>query len=664
MSAITNLSNNLFSALWNKLKQFKLFFITTFIIGLVSLYLTRAFWYYEVNLIRQHTPELITIFIALFLLITFVLITTSVKFRVLKLFFGFLAFLQFTIICGTVFVYITMSENENNPFNILNKREAINNVVVKELEYLPLTSKERIYPYETILKIARDKITSSSYTVEHFEMVYDNNTNDLYWNAEKSPTGDINKLATNVTGIVSLNATSEQILKDEVQVEFNYGRKLKWFNSLNYILPKMLSLGDYFDKTIDDNVRLIKTNNNEWVQVVGVTDWVGVWPSTYPKFAGVFVINQKSPKYDSVTLLNTDFFVSSKNPEIKFYTPEQIKDIDYLKNQNLVPTEVTKFYAESWTFKNGIFNFFVNKEELTKITKIKEEINQQPFTVYFEDVKSINSDKENGLYQFYALEPRGANTALSDILLFDSKGTSSDIIVYNYNTNKNKLNLLGPERISKTIQDNDKHLDWSNFIIAESRPFIRDINGVRTFYFFNSIIAKEAASAKPTIAIADPDKLDVFWYRGNNIVNEINNNFQNSDLKVNKLKINELNLNSVNNVSSDNGKRIVPTEEVVNTVKTEEESIKVSVAKEPEVSVVKQPEVSVAKEQEMKVSIKIENPSAVSTPIVLEPIVVEAKRENVSNDEKTKIIKELELELQKKKEIIELEDKIKQLKSN
>lgn len=43
MSAITNLSNNLFSALWNKLKQFKLFFITTFIIGLVSLYLTETF---------------------------------------------------------------------------------------------------------------------------------------------------------------------------------------------------------------------------------------------------------------------------------------------------------------------------------------------------------------------------------------------------------------------------------------------------------------------------------------------------------------------------------------------------------------------------------------------------------------------------------------------
>lgn len=552
MTAIYNVFGNLFKGIWNKLVQHKLKFLTLFILTIVGLYMSRAFWYQDVNYIRQHTPEIVTILMAITAF--FILISISVKSssKGIKGLTGFFAFAQILIIAGTVFVLVSMKDTETNPFNILNKSAAVNNLVVKDLEYLPLTDKERIYPYETILKIARDKITSSDYTVEHFEMVYDNQKEDLVWNAEKSPSGNINKLARNVQGVVTLNATSDQILKNEENVEFNYGRKLKWFNSLNYILPKMLNPLDYFDKTIDDNVRLIKDSNGEWIQVVGVTDWEGIWPSVYPKFAGVFVVKQKSDKYDEVTIMNTDFFVpTGDNPEIKFYTPEEIKGIEYLKNQNLVPSEITRFYAKAWTFKNGIGNFFIKKKGLTKITKISEERNQQPFTVYFNDVKTKAENPQKGLYQFYALEPRGANTALSDILLFDPRGTSSDIIVYNYNTHKNKLNLLGPERIAKTIKDSDKHLDWSNFIIAESRPFIREIDGVRKFYFFNSIIAKEAASAKPTIAIADPDKLDVFWYRGNSIVKELEKDFSqinNQPVVEKKLEKNTVNFIDENKV--------------------------------------------------------------------------------------------------------------------
>lgn len=500
-----NKLNNKLINLKNWLISKKYLFITLFVLVISSLYLTRAFYYHKIDFIRQYLPNTLSFAILFSLIILFLILIKKKKFVIVN---------YILLIVTSILLIFNFFFNKEI-FDYLNSRSALNNLVIKELEYLPKTSKERIYPLETIVKIARDKINSSSYTVEHFEIVYNKENDDLYFNGEKSPIGNINKL-TNVTGLVSINATKDQIDMKELEIEFNYGRKLKWFNSLDYILPKMLSLPDFFDKTIDNNVRLIQTKDG-WVQVVGVTNWEGIF-TVYPQFAGVFVIRQKSPDYNHVTFLNTDLFVPIDNPEIVFLTPEEIAKTDYLKGQNLVPEEITKFYANIWSYKNGLWNLFVGKKDLTKPIETMN-------VVYFEDVKTKEETKK-GIFQFYPLEPLGENSSLSDILLFDTSGIAKEIVVYNYNSNKNKVNILGPSRIMKTIKDSDKHIDWGNFTIVETRPFIKDINGERKFFYFNTVIAKELSSSKPTIAVADPNNLDVFWFNGNNILEELNTKFK------------------------------------------------------------------------------------------------------------------------------------------
>lgn len=504
----------------NKIYQNKFLLISILISIILFFYFTRAFFYENVNNLRIHSPEIISI---IFLTLVFISALRFLKNSESKMKNSFFYFSMIVSILGIVFVMSSFNINkENNPFEYLNKSITFKQIEVKELEYLPLSTKDRIYPYQTILNIAKDKITSSEYTVENFELIYDIKKDTLQWNAEKSPLGKTNKLVKNVDGIVTINASSDQIEKNEYNTNFHYGRKLTWFNSLDYILPKHLNIFDYFDKTLDDNVKLIQMENGEWVQVVAVINWDGIWPAVYPKFHGVYVIHEINEKYGSVNFLNTDFKVPVSNPEIEFLTPEDIKKTSYLQNQNLVPEEITNHYVSSWNFKNGIMNYLFTKKDLTKVTAIEEELNKQPFTIWFDDVKSIdNNETTNGIFQFYALEPMGTNKGLSNILLFDTHGYNEKVIVYNYDFSKKKLSLLGPQRISETIKDSDKHIDWSSFIIAESKPFIKIVNNERKFFYINSVISKKSASAKPTIVIADPDKLNVKWFNGNNIDKQI-----------------------------------------------------------------------------------------------------------------------------------------------
>lgn len=524
MQFFKNIYNNLVLIISNKIKNNKYMILSIFLIIMLLFYFSRAYFYPNVNFLRVHTPEFITFYFLLFIVSFSVIYLFKEIKKIYKILLSLL--LLFSIIVATIIVITFNEDNEKNIFYMLNKQQTFNQIRSIELQELPLTKFERIYPYETILKIAKDKISSSEYTVENFELVYNKDKESLTWNAEKTPLGKINKLATNVNGVVSIEIDKDVVDKKEFNVSFNYGRKLSWFNSLDYILPKHLSLFDYFDKTIDDNVRLIQKENGEWVQVVAVINWEGIWPSVYPKFHGVYVIEQISDKYNNVSFLNTDLKIPISNPNINFLTPKEIEKTSYLKNQNLVPEEITKHYASSWAFKNGIWNYLVTKKDLTKISDNEEDnsSNKQPFTIWFEDI-TFEKAKHSGLFQFYALEPIGENKALSEILLFDSHGYTTDVLVFNYNLFKNKKNLLGSQRIMETIKDSDKHIDWSSFKVTESRPFIRDVKGVRKFYFFNSVISKTVASAKPTVVITDPDTLDVYWFNGNDINKQIEDFF-------------------------------------------------------------------------------------------------------------------------------------------
>ncbi len=363
----------------------------------------------------------------------------------------------------------------------------------RELTSLPLTRHERIYPLSMVTRIVADRMTQSEVRLSPFEMHLDQGK--LKWVAQKTPAGTVNQLSLEgVKGLVEVAASSVTVDIEHHVVDFGYGRDLPLIQDLShYLLPQRLGLLDLFDKEIDrEDLSFRRDEKGEWVMVVAVIDWDGIFPFALPRFGGVFVCPQRG------------------KGEIRWVRPEEIESVPYLRGQNLVPESVTKVYAESWKFQRGLWGWIRNRG-VTKITSIPEDTAQQPFTVWMDQVAG-----SSGLFQFFALEPEGTSAGLSQMLLFDPTGTRAVPTVYYFDFEARGIELVGPARIAETIKASDIHADWRHqgtgtFVIAESRPCIEDRGGTRVFQWFNSVITHQQGSGQPRVVLADPRSLEVRW---------------------------------------------------------------------------------------------------------------------------------------------------------
>ena len=362
-----------------------------------------------------------------------------------------------------------------------------------ELARLPVTEHERIYPLSMVGRIVEDRMSQSEFTVSPFEMQLRDET--LYWVAQKTPAGRVADVTLqDVTGLVQVEASSVDVRVRHHEVVFPYGRDVALVKDLGrFVLPRELGFLDSFDKQLDrEDLSFHQDAQGRWVMVMAVVDWDGVFPFCLPRFGGVFVCPQEG------------------QGEVRWIRPEQIPEHAWLREQNLVPEGVSQFYAEAWTFHRGLWGWARN-EGVTKITSIPEDTAQQPFAVYFRDVAG-----QDGIFQFFALEPRGRSAGLSKMLLVDPRGHQAVPPVYFYDFEARGEELVGPARIAETIRASDIHVDWrantgGTFVIAESRPYIKDVDGVRRFRWFNSVVTRTQGSGQPRVVLADPVSLQVDW---------------------------------------------------------------------------------------------------------------------------------------------------------
>jgi hypothetical protein len=120
------------------------------------------------------------------------------------------------------------------------------------------------------------------------------------------------------------------------------------------------------------------------------------------------------------------------------------------------------------------------------------------------------------VFQFFALEPMGRSAGLSKMLLVDPRGHQAVPPVYFYDFEARGQELVGPARIAETIRASDIHVDWQassggTFVIAESRPYIKEVDGTRQFRWFNSVVTRTQGSGQPRVVLADPVSLAVDW---------------------------------------------------------------------------------------------------------------------------------------------------------
>ncbi|MBI4862297.1 MAG: DUF423 domain-containing protein, partial [Candidatus Riflebacteria bacterium] len=336
------------------------------VVGLVALYLLRFLLYPVFVAVRQRSPTIVGVALAL------LIIGLTRRFAPRR---RWLTLGSMLLAAGVCLVLLLA------PVDIVRELSlyvAYNAVDRRPLTRLPLTIKERVYPLTMVDRIVEDRLTGSHYDVSKFEMM--RHQNRLYWTAQKTPVGLVNRASLeDVQGVVRVDAGSVAFEMKHFDVKFAHGRDMPLMKDLvHYALPRELSLVDLFDKQIDSHdVTYIQTDGGDWVQVVALIDWDGIFPFTYPRFGGVFVVPERD------------------KGSIRLYRPEEIEKVPFLKDQNLLPEAISDFYAEAWKFNQGFWGWF-RRRGITKITQIPEDTNPQPFTVYFKDVAG-----QEGMFQFY-----------------------------------------------------------------------------------------------------------------------------------------------------------------------------------------------------------------------------------------------------------------------
>jgi hypothetical protein len=502
-------------------------FIFLTLTALFTLYFIRVLFIPGNIWIRTHAFEIITFIIFTFIWFKLLYKTFTVVGKMKKSKYFLVSFIP--LLVSVVTVFFTFFSTDKSPFQVARyiaahdsiQKVAINDLPKTEFKYI------RAMPNEAVLPILRDKMKDSDKTINHVELSYDYITDDFLWLGEITPIGNYNKIISDVLGIYGMSATKVNLKPITFDGNFKYGQRLTWFNDIIYNINKVRPIIDIFDSELDDNIRAFRIAENEQVRIVSVIDYEGFFG--IPKFGGVYIIHENNGEYKEIGMVERELgfiysflekqynnimdkndTVKNKISEIEFVSVENIKNYPFLKNQNLVPEEVTEFYAKSWSYRNGITNLYIDKKGLTKITKLPGEKNKQPFNLYYDAFETSEGPEKAGIYQLYILEPKGSNKGVSTALLFDSSGYTNDIRVFEVDFSKTDYNLVGPEAVEQPIVAHFPNMAWDKFIITESKLVTFDINDKTHYYYLNSIISTgDTSFSKPLTILVNAQTLEI-----------------------------------------------------------------------------------------------------------------------------------------------------------
>ncbi|MGB0851175.1 MAG: hypothetical protein ACPGTP_08000, partial [Bacteroidia bacterium] len=249
---------------------------------------------------------------------------------------------------------------------------------------------------------------------------------------------------------------------------------------------------------------------NVWIQVVPLIRWKGViFPR--PVFGGVYLLDEMKgdDSYFERVLIGKGTFVS----------PENISEHHALVGQNLLPKKVAEFTAESFKFSSGFLAPmpYYHQDDI-RIPDLPNDVNPQPFITYF------NVKGEGKIYNFYGLEPfQKEKKSLSLSLLIAG---DNDDVVYFLDHRKRDQSYIGSSAISAKIIESKKNYDWSKNYPAETRPFVRTVNGKSRFMWLSTIVTKAGenkddyiAGSIPEITLTDAIHGKVVWIDQDSLIN-------------------------------------------------------------------------------------------------------------------------------------------------
>lgn len=392
----------------------------------------------------------------------------------------------------------------------------------QKIDQLPLTDQERIHPLNSIrVRLNQDGLPElAEATLPHiiirkdgrldFSMCIGPNT-DYWWQ----------RFTKNMTEVISVEANAyntDYSKRNRTKVNFDVGENLVLSREASTAAIKKLNIIDYFNYEPDE-VKYVEREPNDWVQVMTLIKWKG-FLIPRPVFGGVIIFEQMD---DTPPLVN--FIKRASFGKGTFIAPKDIHKYDYLANQNLQSDYITQFTAESFRFQNGFFAPMPGyHNEDIRIPSFPQDQNQQPFVAYF-DFKNIVPQLGGGLYHYFGLEPyQEDKRTLSTSVFIPSNG---DDVVYYFDHVEHSDLFIGSSSVQYKIIDSKKNYDWSSYHPAETRPYIKMIDGRRQFYWLSTIVTKVDPEGKesfggtnPELTITDAATGEVFWIQKKNLYKE------------------------------------------------------------------------------------------------------------------------------------------------
>lgn len=371
-----------------------------------------------------------------------------------------------------------------------------------ELSQLPVTALETPQPLNSVHVLANEIISETDSVSTPDRILVDQ---DLKWVMEVAPTYTTGKLFGDIHALFAVSATtpSPDFSKRET-VEFALGESLLLGKNSHNAVIKRFGLFKYLSYYPAD-VRYLKDDNGEWVQVVSLAKWDGIlFPAL--EFGGIYVLKQHEDKGFFAGIRR--FFIGSGT----YIAPEDIANYPFLKGQNLLPFEVSRYIAESFRFQAGFLGPMpgLNHKGDIRIPDAKEDLNKQPFTLYFEQM----DQQQTGLFHYFGLEPYTASRhGLNTSVFIPGDGRSDAVYIYQHAARKEAL--TGASAISSKVIESRKNYDWSKSRPVEVRPFIKDIHGKRRFYWLSTValVNQEGnmAGSVPDLVITDARYARPVW---------------------------------------------------------------------------------------------------------------------------------------------------------
>ncbi len=360
----------------------------------------------------------------------------------------------------------------HNYFSLYIHYSSLNKV---ELNAMPISGHERIQPVNSIRTLINQEALSE--TEDATQPRFTKGTDGKYYfTSAVGPSRSylIQRLSKDMYEILNIPAYLPSPVftgKHRSKVNFEVGEQLLFSRKTENAVIKRFGLNAFFNYEPADPVYL-QNDSAEWVQVVPITKWKGfLFPR--PVFGGVYIVEQEGA--------DDNYFKRVFLGKGHYLSPEELLMSDYLVGQNLQPVNVLNYIANSFKFANGFLAPMPwYHEGDVRIPEVSNDQNPMPFITYF-TIKG-----KGKLYNYFGLEPYEENKKGLSLSLFIPGDNDQTVYFINHRSEK----FIGSGAISAKIVESKKNYDWSVNYPAESRPYIRTVNGKTRFFWLSTIVSR------------------------------------------------------------------------------------------------------------------------------------------------------------------------------